>query len=136
MAPHEDERRSGRSGRDRSKSRSRSRSRSRSGRGGSGRRDSGRADSGRGSSGRGSSGRASTGRSSAASASGQRGDTEKLFDVEWLQNCYGKVGVPNERCENFLALINAKLTPKIRGDLDNDVRQQCLFILLGKERHS
>ena len=56
-----------------------------------------------------------------------------LYDLEWLEDCYKRVRFPNPKCEEFLVEINKTLSHKIRGELDNKVKQQALFSLLGED---
>ena len=80
-----------------------------------------------------------------------------LYDLEWLEDCYKKVKFPNPKCEEFLvevlmqlitdsprtyfclldlsaaSQVNAVLSQKISGELDNQVKQQALFQLLGED---
>ena len=56
-----------------------------------------------------------------------------LYELEWLQTCYTKVSFPNPKCADFLAEVNEKLSERIRGELDNEVKQQALFQLLGED---
>ena len=46
---------------------------------------------------------------------------------------YSQVNSPNSKCEDFLAKVNERLSLKIRGELDNEVKQQALFCLLGED---
>lgn len=57
----------------------------------------------------------------------------QIYDLEWLEDCYKKVRFPNPKCEDFLTEINKTLSNKIRGELDNKVKQQALFSLLGED---
>ena len=56
-----------------------------------------------------------------------------LYDLDWLEDCYKRVRFPNPKCEEFLVEINKTLSYKIRGELDNKVKQQALFSLLGED---
>ncbi len=40
---------------------------------------------------------------------------------------------PNPKCEDFLVEVNKVLSHKIRGELDNPIKQQALFKLLGED---
>lgn len=57
----------------------------------------------------------------------------EIYDLEWLEECYKKVRFPNPKCEEFLVEINKTLSHKIRGELDNKIKQQALFSLLGQD---
>lgn len=57
----------------------------------------------------------------------------EIYELEWLEDCYKRVRFPNPKCEEFLVEINKTLSQKIRGELDNKVKQQALFSLLGED---
>jgi hypothetical protein len=57
----------------------------------------------------------------------------QIYELDWLEECYKKVRFPNPKCEDFLVEINKTLSYKIRGELDNQVKQQALFKLLGED---
>ena len=48
----------------------------------------------------------------------------QIYELEWLEECYKKVRFPNPKCEEFLVEINKTLSHKIRGELDNKIKQQ------------
>ena len=56
-----------------------------------------------------------------------------VYDLDWLEDCYRAVKFPNPKCEDFLVEVNAVLSQKISGELDNNVKQQALFQLLGED---
>jgi len=55
------------------------------------------------------------------------------YGVSWMDECYDKVDKDNERSMDFLAKVNELLSTKVRGELDNEAKQQALFVLLGED---
>ena len=56
-----------------------------------------------------------------------------MYDLDWLEDCYKRVKFPNPKCEELLVEVNEGLSHKITGELDNQVKQQALFQLLGED---
>ncbi|XP_059082396.1 uncharacterized protein LOC131879920 [Tigriopus californicus] len=55
------------------------------------------------------------------------------FEIEWLETCRQKVVLPNSKCEDFCIQVNERLRKRIRGEFDNEIKQQAMFQLLGKD---
>ena len=51
----------------------------------------------------------------------------------WVEGCFNQLSRNNPKCEQFLAEVNERLSYKLGGELDNEVKQQALFHLLGRQ---
>eukprot|EP00095_Tigriopus_kingsejongensis_P003186 snap_masked-scaffold91_size383040-processed-gene-1.17 protein:Tk03186 transcript:snap_masked-scaffold91_size383040-processed-gene-1.17-mRNA-1 annotation:"Flotillin-1 " len=56
-----------------------------------------------------------------------------LFELDWLEDCHRQVALPNPKCEDLCVQVNEKLRKRVRGEFDNEIKQQAMFQLLGED---
>lgn len=56
-----------------------------------------------------------------------------MFQLDWLNACHDNVDFGVSHTENFLAEVNRTLAHRVRGEFNNQWKQQALFELLGQD---
>ncbi|XP_076066060.1 uncharacterized protein LOC143039707 [Oratosquilla oratoria] len=56
-----------------------------------------------------------------------------IFQETWMNECFDQVTFPNPACVKLMERVNRGLARRVEGTQDSELKQQALFLLLGRD---